>query len=153
MRPHLLVAVPVLLLALAGCGESAAPARPAGPGDAPAAVSTSLADLQTKLASIAKDECALTKDPAAVYPRCGRFVREVQNSTPAARADSAGLAIEPGVRAAADAVDAAVDQMARDQCTTPMGAGTPGPPEACGPDLVALQAAVKALVAAVGTAP
>jgi hypothetical protein len=152
VRSRLLLAVPVLLLALSGCGESAAPARPAGPGDAPAAANTSLTDLQTKLASIAQDECATTKNPGAVYPRCGRFVREVQNSTPAARADSAGLAIEPGVRSAADAVDAAVDQMARDQCTTPVGAGNPGPPETCGPDLEALQAAVKALVTALGPA-
>jgi hypothetical protein len=149
VRSRLVLVVPVLLLALSGCGESAAPARPAGPGDAPTE-RTSLADLQTKLASIAQDECATTKNPAAVYPRCGRFVREVQNSTPAARADSKGLAIEPGVRSAADAVDAAVSQLARDQCTTPVGAGTPGPPQACGPDLEALQAAVRALVTAVG---
>jgi hypothetical protein len=134
----------VMLAAVAGCGGSTTPA--ASPGD-DGAPSLTLPALRTKLASISLDECA-TRPAEQIYPDCARFVREVQNVVPAARAEAGEVASPEALTKAADAVDGAVNRFTQDQCIT-VGA-PPGPASACGPDLASMQEALRALVAAVG---
>lgn len=140
------VRVLVLVLALAllgGCG--AATTHTASSGGGPSAT---LPALRTKLAALSSDEC-VTQPGAQAYPNCGRFVREVQNVVPAARAESGSVASPDALTRAADAVDAAVNRLAQDSCVGNGGAPAGGP-DACGPDLTALQTSFADLVAAVG---
>ncbi|MEU7814567.1 hypothetical protein [Pseudonocardia sp. NPDC049154] len=141
---RLAAVVAVALAALAGCGESTTPAASSGDDGAP---SLTLPALRTKLASISLDECA-TEPAEQIYPDCARFVREVQNVVPAARAEAGEVASPEALTKAADAVDGAVNRFTQDQCI-PVGA-PPGPASACGPDLASMQEALRALVAAVG---
>ncbi|GAA2890298.1 hypothetical protein GCM10010472_55980 [Pseudonocardia halophobica] len=141
---RLAAVVAVALAALAGCGESSTHAASSGGDGAP---SLTLPALRTKLASISLDECA-TRPAEQIYPDCARFVREVQNVVPAARAEAREVASPQALTKAADAVDGAVNRFTQDQCI-PVGA-PPGPASACGPDLASMQEALRALVAAVG---
>jgi hypothetical protein len=141
---RLATAVAVMLAVLAGCGESTTGAASSGEDRAP---SLTLPALRTKLASISLDECA-TKPAEQIYPNCARFVREVQNVVPAARAEAREVPSPEALTKAADAVDGAVNRFTQDQCIT---VGAPaGPASACGPDLASMQEALRALVAAVG---
>lgn len=140
----------VVLLAAGGCADTAGTRADSGaatPRAAPATQSSSRDDLVAKLAAIARDECA-TQDPAGIYPRCARFAREVSNANVAAR--SVGGA-NPAVTSAADAVDGAVDRLTRDGCLLSAQQGATGGPQACGPDLAALQESLRALRAALGS--
>jgi hypothetical protein len=142
VRPAIVAAV--VLVALAGCGGPTTHAASSGDDGAP---SLTLPALRTKLASISLDECA-TKPAEQIYPDCARFVREVQNVVPAARAEAAEVTSPEALTKAADAVDGAVNRFTQDQCIT---VGTPpGPASACGPDLASMQEGLRALVAAVG---
>ncbi|MFC5948335.1 hypothetical protein ACFQH9_08610 [Pseudonocardia lutea] len=144
-RPAAAVAGLVLALAaLAGCGESTTHGARSGGDGAPSAT---LPALRTKLASISLDECA-TQPAQQIYPNCARFVREVQNVVPAARAEAGRVASPETLTKAADAVDGAVNRFTQDQCI-PVGA-PPGPAAECGADLASMQEALRALVAAVG---
>ncbi|MCE3553770.1 hypothetical protein LWC33_20220 [Pseudonocardia sp. RS11V-5] len=143
-KARLAAAVAVALAALAGCGESTTHAASSGGNGAPSAT---LPALRTKLASISLDECA-TQPAAQIYPDCARFVREVQNVVPAARAEAGQVAAPQALTKAADDVDGAVNRFTQDQCI-PVGA-PPGPAAACGPDLASMQEGLRALVAAVG---
>jgi hypothetical protein len=143
---RVVVLVPVLAAALAvlgGCGEATTHTASSGGGP-----SATLPALRTKLAALTADEC-VTQPGAQAYPNCGRFVREVQNVVPAARAESAAVASPDALTQAADAVDAAVNRIAQDACVGTGGAPAGGP-DVCGPDLTALQTSFRDLVAAVG---
>jgi hypothetical protein len=138
------VASAVLCLAvLAGCGEATTHAPSTGNAAA------TLPALQVKLAAIAGDECE-TQPAAQVYAGCARFVREVQNVVPAARAEVAAVPSPDALTKAADATEAAVDKISQDACVATGGAPT-GSPQVCGPDHAALQQAFHSLVAAVGS--
>jgi hypothetical protein len=141
---RLAAALAVTLAAVVGCGQSTTHAASSGGNGAPSAT---LPALRTKLAAISIDECA-TKPAEQIYPNCARFVREVQNVVPAARAETGQVASPDALTKAADAVDAAVNRFTQDQCT-PVGAPA-GPASACGPDLASMQEGLRALVAAVG---
>ena len=130
--------------ALAGCGGGTSHTASSGDDGAPSAT---LPALQTKLRAITVDECA-TRSAAEIYPTCARFVREVQNVVPAARAEAGAVPSAAALTAAADTVDAAVNRFARDQCVA-VG-GPSGAADVCGPDLAAVQQGLGALVAAVG---
>jgi hypothetical protein len=129
--------------ALAGCSAGS---HAASSGDA-GAPSATLPALQTKLRSISLDECA-THPPEQIYPSCGRFVREVQNIVPAARAEAGGVPSPDAVTRAADAVDGSVNKFTQDLCIT-VG-GPTGPPAVCGPDLGTMQTALAQLTKALG---
>ncbi|MFR9804371.1 hypothetical protein ACL02T_19085 [Pseudonocardia sp. RS010] len=141
---RLAAAAAVTVGVLAGCGEPTTHAVSTG-GDGQA--SATLPALRTKLSAIAVDECA-TEPAGQIYPNCARFVREVQNVVPAARAEAGQVASPEAVTKAADAVDGAVNRFTQDRCIT-VGA-PPGPAAECGPDLASMQEALRALVAAVG---
>jgi hypothetical protein len=130
---------------LAGCGAPTTHAASSGGNGAPSAT---LPALQTKLASIVRDECA-TQPAAQIYPNCARFVREVQNIVPAARAEAGSVRTGAAVTQAAGETDAAVNRFTQDACT-PVNGG-PGPAAACGPDLAAMQQALRTLVTALGS--
>ncbi|GAA4552538.1 hypothetical protein [Pseudonocardia xishanensis] len=144
MRTARVVVVLVASLVLGGCGAATTSAPSSGGGP-----SATLPALRTKLASLALDEC-LTQPGAQAYPNCSRFVREVQNVVPAARAESGAVASPGALVAAADAVDGAVGRLTQDTCVATGGAPVGGPQD-CGPDFTSLQQSFRNLVAAVGS--
>ncbi|GAA1830229.1 hypothetical protein GCM10009836_05240 [Pseudonocardia ailaonensis] len=131
---------------LAGCGAPTTHAAASGGNGAPSAT---LPALQTKLASIVQDECA-TQQPAQIFPNCARFVREVQNIVPAARAEAGSVRSGAAVTQAAADTDDAVNRFTQDVCT-PVAGAKAGPAAVCGPDLAAMQQGLKALVSALGS--
>jgi hypothetical protein len=143
VRSVRVVLVLLAVVLLGGCGEATTHAASSGGGP-----SATLPALRTKLAALSSDEC-VTQPGAEAYPNCGRFVREVENVVPAVRAERASVPSPDALVRAADAVDAAVSTLAQDSCVGTGGAPAGGP-EACGPDLTALQSSFRDLVAAVG---
>lgn len=144
MLSRVFVVLAVLLVA-AGCGSSNA-VQVSGPeptlpnGVVPSAT---LDDLRTKLASISQDECA-RDDPAGIYPRCGRFIGEVEAALPAVR-DRA-----PRAAASADAVQEGVSAFTSVGCVAAPNAGPAGDPATCAPALASVQQDLRTMVATVG---
>ena len=147
VRPVLLpLTAVVAALVLAGCGGgggvtvSGPPEPTFPPGVVPSA---GVADLRTKLSSIAQDECA-RDDPATVYPTCGRFVTEVRASLPAVREQV------PAAARTADTVEAGVSRFVSAGCVAAPNSGPSGDPRVFTPALAALQDDMRTLVATVG---
>ncbi|WP_028928491.1 hypothetical protein [Pseudonocardia asaccharolytica] len=134
------------LLVVIGC----APA-PGGSGAPGAPQAASLTHLVRKLGSIAKDECQ-THPAADIYPRCARFVAQVENAAAQARSVVEGRPQEATIDAAAGRVGGAIDRFTGDGCLPGPGGEPPSSPEICGPDLARLQEELRGLLGALGPA-
>ncbi|WP_224389588.1 hypothetical protein [Pseudonocardia sp. ICBG1293] len=99
--------------------------------------------LRTKFRFYAQDPC-WSADPAAVFPRCGRFTTEIRNALPQVRQDA------PAAAAQADLVGKALDDFAAQGCQADPGTLAEGDASVCGPAFRAVQETVQGMATAAG---
>lgn len=140
---YLLVALTALVLAGCSTGPATISERsstPTATTDARSADRTEA--LRTKFAFLEGDPCA-QDDPAAAFPRCGRFITEIRNTIPQVRRDA------PAAGARAGSTEAALDRFTAAGCEGNPGTLGGGDPARCGPALAQVQREVRALATAV----
>ncbi|MHA6793360.1 hypothetical protein ACVGVM_07530 [Pseudonocardia bannensis] len=143
LRALLLVVGLAAALAV-GCGG------PSGSSASGQAASATLADTLDKLRLIGRDECA-THPSATIYPRCTRFLRELENALNSVKNEAKELPQAGSINGAVQPIESAMDDFTQRGCAPPPGqppSGTGGPVDApCVADLTEVQSGLRQLVA------